>query len=45
VLNEGSNAGVAYADAVSRLMGEQIEMRVLGPERRSLLQRLLWRTA
>jgi septum site-determining protein MinD len=44
VLNEGSNAGVAYADAVSRLMGEQIEMRVLGPERRSLLQRLLWRT-
>ena len=45
VLNETSNAGAAYADAVSRLMGEQIEMRVLGPERRSLLQRLLWRTA
>jgi septum site-determining protein MinD len=45
VLNESSNAGAAYADAVSRLMGEQIEMRVLGPERRSLLQRLLWRTA
>ena len=45
VLNESSNAGVAYADAVSRLMGEQIEMRVLGPERRGLLQRLLWRTA
>ncbi|HZZ76976.1 MAG TPA: septum site-determining protein MinD [Gemmataceae bacterium] len=43
VLNESSNAGMAYADAVSRLMGEQIEMRVLGPERRSLLQRLLWR--
>jgi len=45
VLSENSNAGAAYADAVSRLMGEQIEMRVLGPERRSLLQRLLWRTA
>lgn len=45
VLNKESNAGVAYADAVSRLMGEQIEMRVLGPERRSFLQRLLWRTA
>jgi hypothetical protein len=24
-------------------MGAQIEMRVRGPERRSLLQRLLWR--
>ena len=45
VLNENSNAGAAYLDAVSRLMGEQIEMRVLGPERRSLLRRLLWRTA
>jgi septum site-determining protein MinD len=45
VLNESSNAGTAYADAVSRLMGEQIEMRVLGPERRGLLQRLRWRTA
>lgn len=42
VFNENSNAGTAYADAVSRLMGEQIEMRVLGPERRGLLQRLLW---
>jgi len=30
---------------VSRLMGDQIEMRVLGPERRGLFQRLLWRTA
>jgi septum site-determining protein MinD len=45
VLNQSSNAGAAYADAVSRLMGEQTEMRVLGPERRGLLQRLLWRTA
>jgi septum site-determining protein MinD len=45
VLNESSNAGAAYGDAVSRLMGEQIEMRVLGPERRGLFQRLRWRTA
>jgi septum site-determining protein MinD len=45
VLNQGSNAGMAYVDAVSRLMGEQTEMRVLGPERRGLFQRLLWRTA
>jgi septum site-determining protein MinD len=45
ILSESSNAGAAYADAVLRLMGEQIEMRVLGPERRGLLQRLLWRTA
>jgi septum site-determining protein MinD len=45
ILDERSNAGVAYVDAVSRLMGEQIEMRVLGPERRSLFQRLGWRTA
>lgn len=45
VLNKESNAGAAYADAVSRLMGEQIEMKVLGPERRGLLYRLLWRTA
>jgi septum site-determining protein MinD len=44
VLNKESNAGSAYADAVSRLMGEQTEMRVLGPERRSFFQRL-WRTA
>jgi septum site-determining protein MinD len=45
VLDEQSNAGRAYADAVSRLMGEQTEMKVLGPEKRGLFQRLLWRTA
>ncbi len=45
VFDENSNAAKAYADAVSRLMGEQTEMRVLGPERRGLFQRLLWRTA
>jgi septum site-determining protein MinD len=45
ILDEQSNAGRAYADAVSRLMGEQIEMRVLAPERRGFFQRLLGRTA
>lgn len=45
VLDETSNAGKAYLDAVKRLMGEQIEHRVLAPERRSLFQRLLGRTA
>jgi septum site-determining protein MinD len=45
VFDEASNAGKAYSDAVSRLMGETTEMRVMGPERRGLFQRLLWRTA
>ena len=45
VLDDRSNAGKAYTDAVSRLMGEQIEYRFLGPDRRSLLQRLLGRAA
>ena len=45
VFDERSNAGTAYTDAVSRLMGEQIEMRALGPERRGLLQRFLWGSA
>ena len=45
VLDDQSNAGRAYADAVSRLMGEQTAMKVLGPEKRGLFQRLLWRTA
>jgi septum site-determining protein MinD len=45
IFDEASNAGKAYADAVSRLMGEQTELRVMGPERRGIFQRLLWRTA
>lgn len=40
-----SNAGRAYLDAVSRLLGEQIEHRFLAPERRGLIQRLMGRTA
>lgn len=45
VFDDKSNAGKAYADAVSRLVGEQIEMRVQPPERTGLFQRLLRRTA
>ncbi len=45
VFDEKSNAGKAYADAVSRLVGEQIEMRIQQPERTGLFQRLLRRTA
>jgi septum site-determining protein MinD len=44
VLDAKSNAGKAYEDAVSRLVGEQIEMKVQ-PERAGLFQRLLRRTA
>jgi septum site-determining protein MinD len=43
--DQASSAGRAYNEAVSRLMGEQIEMRIAPPERRSLFHRLLGRTA
>jgi septum site-determining protein MinD len=45
VLEAKSNAGKAYEDAVSRLIGEQLEMRVRVTERPGLFQRLLGRTA
>ena len=44
-LDNKSNAAKAYFDAVSRLLGEQLEHRFLAPERRGLLQRLMGRTA
>ena len=44
-LDPKSHAGKAYLDAVSRLLGEQIEHRFLAPERRGLLQRLMGRAA
>ena len=44
ILDEASIAGKAYADAVSRLMGEQTEIRMF-QERRGLVQRFLRRTA
>jgi septum site-determining protein MinD len=44
ILDEASVAGKAYSDSVSRLMGEQTEIRMF-QERRSLFQRFLRRTA
>jgi septum site-determining protein MinD len=44
VLDGKSTAGKAYEEAVSRLVGEQIEVK-LQPERPGLFQRLLRRTA
>lgn len=39
-LDDKSNAGQAYMDAVSRFLGEQIEHRFIKPERKGLFQRL-----
>jgi septum site-determining protein MinD len=44
IFDSKSAAGKAYEDAVSRLIGEQIEVKIQ-PERASLFQRLLRRTA
>ncbi|WP_264213234.1 septum site-determining protein MinD [Leisingera thetidis] len=43
VLDDPSAAGAAYEDAVGRLIGEQIEMRIAADPRRGLLQRLFRR--
>jgi len=45
VLDETSMAGKAYKDAVGRFLGETLEFRFTRPERRSLFQRFLRRTA
>jgi septum site-determining protein MinD len=45
VFDEKSNAAKAYGDAVSRLVGEQLELRIQPAERVGLFQRLLGRTA
>ena len=45
VLDDKSAAGQAYEDAVARLIGEQIEMRIGVEEKPGFLQRLLGRTA
>jgi septum site-determining protein MinD len=45
VFDERSTAAKAYGDAVSRLVGEQLEMRIQPAERVGLFQRLLGRTA
>ncbi|EDZ46969.1 septum site-determining protein MinD [Leisingera aquaemixtae] len=43
VLDDPSAAAAAYEDAVGRLIGEQIEMRIAADPRRGLLQRLFRR--
>jgi septum site-determining protein MinD len=45
VLDEPSRAGKAYEEAVARLTGEQIEVRVEAESRPSFLQRLFRKTA
>jgi len=40
ILEEKSDAGQAYADAVSRFLGEELPHRFLEPERRGLLGRI-----
>ncbi|MEY8841397.1 septum site-determining protein MinD, partial [Cribrihabitans sp. XS_ASV171] len=44
-LEEPSNAGRAYHDAVARLTGEEVEMRMGDDRRPGLFQRLFGRTA
>jgi len=45
ILDEKSNAGQAYLDAVSRFLGEDVEHRFVRPERKGLFSRLLGRGA
>jgi len=45
VLDDKSNAGLAYSDAVARFLGEQVEHRFVKPEKRGFLDRFLRRTA
>ncbi|WP_333685264.1 septum site-determining protein MinD [Pontibaca methylaminivorans] len=45
VLDGPSNAAAAYKDAVARLTGDQVEMRIEGERRPGLFQRLFGRTA
>ncbi|MDJ0609765.1 MAG: septum site-determining protein MinD [Kiloniellales bacterium] len=45
VLDSGSPAGLAYSDAVSRFLGEDLAHRFIEAPKRGLLQRLLRRSA
>lgn len=45
VLDDKSNAGQAYADAVSRFLGEEVEHRFISVEKKGFLDRLLRRSA
>ena len=40
ILDEGSNAGLAYEDAVARLLGETRPLRFIDAQKKSLLSRL-----
>ncbi|MCW5774137.1 MAG: septum site-determining protein MinD [Rhodospirillaceae bacterium] len=44
-LDEKSNAGQAYKDAVARFLGDKVEQRFTKPEKKGLFDRLLRRTA
>jgi septum site-determining protein MinD len=44
-LDDKSNAGQAYQDAVARFLGETVEHRFVKPEKKGFLDRLLRRTA
>jgi len=45
ILDEKSNAGQAYLDAVARFLGEDVEHRFMRPERKGLFSRILGRGA
>ena len=45
ILDDNSNAGQAYSDAVARFLGEQVEHRFMKPQKRGLFSRLLGRPA
>ncbi|WP_029006958.1 septum site-determining protein MinD [Azospirillum halopraeferens] len=45
ILDEKSNAGLAYMDAVSRFLGEDVEHRFVKPEKKGLFGRFLRRSA
>lgn len=40
ILDEGSDAGIAYQDAIARFLGEERPMRYISNERKGLLRRL-----
>jgi len=44
-LDEKSNAGQAYSDAVARFLGDDVEHRFMKPEKKGFFDRLLRRTA
>lgn len=45
ILDEASNAGQAYTDAVGRFLGEDIDHRFVTPQKKGLFSRLLRRSA